>query len=178
MRENEAAAETFGISPLRAKLTGFALSGAVAAFAGGLFAYNLRLYTSVSFEPTRSIEVFTMGVIGGLGTLAGGVIGALYLKGMQWFLPGEWVFFASGVGVLAVLLVIPSGIGGLIFRGRDLWLRWVARRKGLIVPSLLADIAPTAAEEAEVLGTEPAATQPDAEIDSEPEPGAVVGGST
>jgi branched-chain amino acid transport system permease protein len=132
----------------------------VAAFAGGLFAYNLRIYTAVSFEPSRSIEVFTMAVIGGLGTLAGGVIGALYLKGMQWFLPGEWVFFASGVGVLVVLLIVPSGIGGLLFRIRDHWLRWVARRKNLIVPSLLADVAPTLAEEAEVLGTDaPAPTE-------------------
>jgi ABC-type branched-subunit amino acid transport system permease subunit len=154
LRENEPAGQTFGISPLRAKLTGFALSGGVAAFAGGLFAYNLRLYTATSFAPERSIEVFTMAVIGGLGTLAGGVIGAVYLKGMQWFLPREWQIFASGVGVLFVLLVVPSGIGGLLFRIRDLWLRWVARRRGLIVPSLLADVAPTRSEEAEVLGTE------------------------
>ena len=156
LRENEPASQTFGISPLRAKLTGFALSGGVAALAGGLFAYNLRLYTASEFAPDRSIEVFTMAVIGGLGSLAGGVIGAVYLKGMEWFLPREWQIFASGVGVLFVLLVIPSGIGGLLFRVRDLWLRWVARRRGLIVPSLLADVAPTRSEEAEVLGTAPA----------------------
>ncbi|MEZ5167264.1 MAG: hypothetical protein R2695_12550 [Acidimicrobiales bacterium] len=160
LRENEQAAQTYGISPLRVKLTGFALSGAVAAFAGGLFAYNLGVYTPLSFEPSDSIEVFTMAVIGGLGTLAGGVIGALYLKGLEWFLPGEWVFFASGVGVLAVLLVIPSGVGGLLFRIRDEWLRWVARRQGLIVPSLLADVAPTREQEADLLTAEEPATNP------------------
>lgn len=153
LRENEAAGQTFGISPLRAKLTGFALSGAVAALAGGLFAYNLRIYTADSFAPFSSIEVFTMAVIGGLGSLAGGVIGAIYLKGAEWFLPGDWVFFASGVGVLVVLLIVPMGLGGLLFRLRDEWLRWVARRRGLIVPSLLADVAPTRDEEASVLGT-------------------------
>jgi len=170
LRENESAAQTFGISPLRAKLTGFAMSGAIAAIAGGLFAYNLRIYTAVSFEPGRSIEVFVMGVIGGLGSLAGGVIGALYLKGLQWFLPAQWVFFASGVGVLFVLLIIPSGIGGLLFRLRDQWLRWVAKRKQIIVPSLLADVAPTRAEEAAVLGTDlPDDAAPD------PQPDAAVG---
>jgi branched-chain amino acid transport system permease protein len=152
LRENEAAAQTFGISPLRAKLTGFALSGAVAAFAGGLFAYTLKTYTAASFAPDDSIEVFVMGVIGGLGSLSGGVIGAVYLQGMGWFLPGEWVFFASGVGVLVVLLVVPSGIGGLLFWLRDRWLRWVAASHDIIVPSLLADVAPTRAEEAAVLG--------------------------
>ncbi len=152
LRENEAATQIYGISPLRAKLTGFALSGSVAAFAGGLFAYNLRIYTASSFEPGDSIEVFVMGVIGGLGSLAGGVIGAVYLQGMGWFLPGEWVFFASGVGVLIVLLVVPSGIGGLFFWVRDQWLRWVAARRGIVVPSLLADVAPTRTEEDAVLG--------------------------
>jgi branched-chain amino acid transport system permease protein len=170
LRENESAAQTFGISPLRAKLTGFAMSGAIAAIAGGLFAYNLRIYTAVSFEPGRSIEVFVMAVIGGLGSLAGGVIGALYLKGIQWFLPAEWVFFASGVGVLVVLLIIPSGIGGLLFRIRDQWLRWVAKRKKIIVPSLLADVAPTRAEEAAVLGTDLAD-----EAKPDPQPGIATG---
>ncbi|MEQ8839357.1 MAG: ABC transporter permease [Acidimicrobiales bacterium] len=151
LRENEAAAQTFGISPLRAKLTGFALSGAVAAFAGGLFAYTLKIYTASSFEPNDSIEVFVMGVIGGLGSLSGGLIGAIYLQGLGWFLPGEWVFFATGVGVLVVLLVIPSGIGGLFFWLRDQWLRSIAKQRNIIVPSLLADVAPTKAEEAAVL---------------------------
>jgi branched-chain amino acid transport system permease protein len=167
LRENEAATQTFGISPLRAKLTGFALSGAVAALAGGLFAYNLRIYTASSFEPGDSIEVFVMGVIGGLGSLAGGVIGAVYLQGMGWFLPGEWVFFASGVGVLIVLLVVPSGIGGLFFWVRDQWLRWVATRRGIVVPSLLADVAPSRAEEAAVLG---GSAVPDDSADPEMEP--------
>ena len=147
LRENEQATQTYGVSTLWAKLTGFALSGAVAAFAGGLFAYHQHAFDPVSYAPARSIDVFTMGVIGGLGTLAGGVFGAVYLRGIRWFLPGEWVFLASGAGVMLVLLVVPSGIGGLVFRLRDLWLRWVARRRGLIVPSLLADVQPTAAEE-------------------------------
>ncbi|MFT5203728.1 MAG: branched-chain amino acid transport system permease protein [Candidatus Aldehydirespiratoraceae bacterium] len=170
LRENESAAQTFGISPLRAKLTGFAMSGAIAAIAGGLFAYNLRIYTAVSFQPDDSIEVFVMAVIGGLGSLAGGVIGALYLKGLQWFLPAEWVFFASGVGVLVVLLIIPSGIGGLLFRIRDQWLRWVAKRKKIIVPSLLADVAPTRVEEAAV----PVTDLTD-EATADPQPGTTAG---
>ena len=41
--------------------------------------------------------------------------------------------------MLFVLLVIPGGIGSVLFRVRDEFLRWVARRRGLIVPSLLAD---------------------------------------
>ena len=64
--------------------------------AGGLFAYDQHAFDPRSFEPVDSISVFTMGVIGGLGTLAGGVFGAVYLKSLGWFLPAEWRFFASG----------------------------------------------------------------------------------
>jgi hypothetical protein len=42
--------------------------------------------------------------------------------------------------VLVVLWVLPGGLGGLFYRLRDHGLRWVARRRGLVVPSLLADV--------------------------------------
>ena len=43
--------------------------------------------------------------------------------------------------MLLVLLIIPGGLGDLVYRLRDGWLRWVARRHGIVVPSLLADVA-------------------------------------
>jgi branched-chain amino acid transport system permease protein len=142
LRENEAAAQAFGVSPTRAKLTAFAISGAVAAFAGGLLAYHQNAFDPVSYTPFSSIAVFTVAVVGGLGTLLGGVLGALYFLGGRWFLPGDWAILASGLGVLVVLLVLPSGLGGLVFDLRDGWLRWVARRHGVHSPSLVADSMP------------------------------------
>ncbi len=60
-------------------------------------------------------------------------------------LPGpQWQSLASALGVLLVLMIIPGGIGDVVYRGRDAALRWVAQRRGLIVPSLLADIRPPA----------------------------------
>jgi hypothetical protein len=44
--------------------------------------------------------------------------------------------------VLFVLMVLPGGLAGLVYRVRDLWLRSVARRHGVIVPSLVADVGP------------------------------------
>ncbi|QYG92742.1 ABC transporter permease [Iamia sp. SCSIO 61187] len=139
IRENERAAEAYGVSPTRAKLTAFALSGAIAAFAGGLFVHHQQSFGSGPYDPGQNFAVFTMAVIGGIGSIPGAVLGAVYLRGTQWFLPNEWQVVATGAGVLLVLLVLPTGLGGLLFQLRDGWLRSVVRRRGLHVPSLVGD---------------------------------------
>ena len=67
------------------------------------------------------------------------MIGAIYLEGGFFLLPGNWRFFSSSIGVLFVLLVIPGGLGSLVYKVRDLWLRWVAERNEILVPSMIAD---------------------------------------
>jgi branched-chain amino acid transport system permease protein len=139
LRENERATQAYGISAVRAKLTAFAISGFVAAVAGALYVHHQQSYDFESFNPQLSIVMFTAAVIGGLGSLTGGVLGAIYLEGGYFLLPGNWRFFSSSVGVLFVLLVIPGGLGSLVYRLRDMWLRWVADRNQILVPSMIAD---------------------------------------
>jgi branched-chain amino acid transport system permease protein len=142
LRENERGAQAFGVNVVRAKLTAFALSGFLAAFAGCLLVHLLQAFSPAVYGVDNSFLVFTTAVVGGLGSLLGAALGALYLQGGQWFLPGaRWQNLASAVGVLLVLLIIPGGLGDLVYRVRDNWLRWVARRHDIIVPSLLADVA-------------------------------------
>jgi branched-chain amino acid transport system permease protein len=93
-----------------------------------------------TYAPDQSFVIFTAAVVGGLGSLLGAALGSLYLEGAQWWLPGpQWQTLASAVGVLLVLMIIPGGIGDVVFRVRDAGLRWIASRWGLIVPSLVAD---------------------------------------
>jgi len=139
MRENERGAQSYGVSVTRAKLTAFAISGFVSAVAGAVFIHHQQAFDEGAMGPGLSITMFTAAVIGGLGSLTGGVIGAIYIEGSFFLLPSDWRFFSSALGVLFVLLVLPGGIGSVLFRIRDEYLRWVARRRGLIVPSLLAD---------------------------------------
>jgi branched-chain amino acid transport system permease protein len=141
LRENERAAQSYGISLARAKLTAFALSGFFAAVAGALLVHVTQRFTAAEYGAGASFAVFTSTVVGGLGSLTGGLIGALFSRGGTWFLQGNWQLLPSAIGVLAVLLALPSGLGGAFFRVRDGWLRSVARRNGIIVPSLLADVA-------------------------------------
>jgi branched-chain amino acid transport system permease protein len=150
LRENERAAAAYGIDPVRAKLTAFALSGAIAAFAGCLFVHHQQAFGVGPYDPGQNLAVFTMVIIGGVGSLPGAILGALYLRGTQWFLPADWQFLATGAGALLVLVVAPYGLGGLASRLRDQGLRAVAKRRAIDVPSLTADSrrpkAPPAAE--------------------------------
>jgi branched-chain amino acid transport system permease protein len=142
LRDNEASAQSFGVDTVRAKLTAFVMSGIIAGVAGALLVHLTRAFEPESYSPGASLVVFTTAVIGGLGSLTGALIGALYVRGSQWFLADAWQqFFSSAVGVLLVLLIAPGGLGGLLLRVRDGWLRRVARRRDLVVPSLLADTA-------------------------------------
>lgn len=141
MRDNERGAQAFGINVTRAKLTSFALSGFVAAMAGGLLVHHQQVFSPGLIAPEQNLLVFTAAVVGGLGSLVGAVLGAVFLQGGGWFLPTEFQLLATGAGVLIVLLVLPGGLGGLVYRVRDLWLRSVARRNGVTSASLLADTA-------------------------------------
>jgi ABC-type branched-subunit amino acid transport system permease subunit len=139
MRDNERGAQAYGLNATRVRLVAFALSGALAALAGALFAHHQQAIGVQPYEPFESLIVFTMVIIGGVTTPAGAVIGALYLQGSAWFLPTEWQFFASGVGVMFVLLVLPGGIGGLLYRLRDRWLAHVAVRHHVDAPGFVPD---------------------------------------
>ncbi len=158
LRENERGAVAYGIDPLRARLTAVGLSGALAAWAGAVFAHHQQAIDLSSYQPGQNLAVFVMVVIGGIASVPGALLGALYLRGTDWFLTGEWRVLATGAGVLAVLLVLPGGLGGMLTRLRDAWLRAVARRhqldvvgltRGGLPPSGLAD--PTPVPESPVL---------------------------
>jgi ABC-type branched-subunit amino acid transport system ATPase component/ABC-type branched-subunit amino acid transport system permease subunit len=151
VRENEAAAESFGISARNVTLTAFAMSGFLAAFAGGLFVHHQTGLSPGPYVPAQSLQVFAMAVIGGLGSLPGAVLGATYVQGVDYFYRGpELRFVLSGGVLLVTLMVFPGGIGAGLADLRDWWLRRVARRHGIVVPSLLADVAMPGPEAAPV----------------------------
>jgi len=136
-RDNEAAAAAFGVNITRAKLTAFAASGFLAAFAGGLHVHQQQSLGITAYQPEESLRVFTMVVIGGLGSLPGALVGSAYVQGLDSFrgvfpraLQPFVALLGTGLGGLVVLTVLPGGLGGVIYSGRDQALRWAARRRG------------------------------------------------
>ena len=74
--------------------------------------------------------MFTAGVVGGLGSLFGGVLGAVYLRGTQWFITEPaWQFLSSAVGVLLVLLILPGGLASLVIKLRDRLVGYIVARR-------------------------------------------------
>ncbi|MCB0978912.1 MAG: ABC transporter permease [Acidimicrobiales bacterium] len=140
-RDNEAGATAYSIGVTRAKLTAFALSGFLAAVAGCLLVHVNQAYTEQGFVAADSLSVFTAAVVGGLGSWIGPVLGSVFLSGGNFYLQERWRLLPTAIGVLGVLLVLPGGLADLVFRGRDALLRRLARKKEIVVPSLLADTA-------------------------------------
>lgn len=141
MRDNEVHAQAFGMRLVRGKLGAFAISGFLAALAGVLFAYNQQTLRHDNFVPETSLVIFSMVVIGGMGSLAGAFLGAAYVGVIQFYLPAELQLFATGFGLLILLLVFPGGLGQVFYGMRDRLLRDVAARRDIVVPSLIADKA-------------------------------------
>ncbi len=142
LRENEAGAQAFALRPVRLRLAAFSISGFLAAVAGVLLVHHQQAYDPSTYAPFLGFVVFTMVVIGGLGSVSGVVLGAVYLQATYYFAqqqdvidPGIFRLLSSSLGVLLVLMILPGGLGALVYRVRDAALRAVARRRGLVVPS-------------------------------------------
>ena len=125
VRDNEVGAAAMGIRVARTKLTAFAISGFLAGMAGVAFAYAQERFSTTSFDPLESIAIVAMVVIGGMGSIRGAVLGAVYLLGIPAaFGHGELAqFLTGGIGLTVFILYLPSGLGGVLDRAGDLAVR-------------------------------------------------------
>lgn len=130
VREDEEAARASGVSPLPHKLFALALSALFAGLAGGVFAYHqISFYPQAAFGLHWTFDGLLIAFVGGLGTVAGPVIGALFYVALR-----EWLAatFASlnlmvfGVLFIVVVLVLP---GGLVEVGHRIRSRLARRRE-------------------------------------------------
>ncbi|HUR49335.1 MAG TPA: ABC transporter permease [Acidimicrobiales bacterium] len=143
VRDNPRLLQAYGVNLARTRLAAFAISGFIAAIGGALFAYQFGQIDPDAFLPQQSVAIFLMTVIGGASSLTGAVLGAVYVLGIPLLPVLRDVQFiellTSGFGVLLILMALPGGLIEGLYRLRDGWLRRVAERQGIHVPSLVAD---------------------------------------
>ena len=127
VREDEAAAEASGVGALRHKLLALVVSTALAGLAGGAFAYyHVSYYPQNTFSPAWTFDAVLMSYIGGVGTIHGPVLGALFYVILREVLALRWVEFhliIFGARFMGVVLFLPGGLVEAWQRGREMFSR-------------------------------------------------------
>ena len=129
IREDELGAEMRGIATTRLKVAVFSFAGTSTGLFGGLWAYqNTFVDPDIAFTEVRTIDAIMGTLLGGLGTVAGPVVGSVALYGLRealWANLLDYHLVAQGVLLILVVLFLPRGIVGLFDRRgwsvRRLW---------------------------------------------------------
>jgi branched-chain amino acid transport system permease protein len=82
IRDSEVSAQSMGIHLARYKTMSFAISAALAGIGGALYAHKLQFISPDQFDSLQSIDLLLMVVIGGLGSVHGAFLGAIFLISM------------------------------------------------------------------------------------------------
>lgn len=124
VREDEAAAEASGVGALRHKLLALALSTALVGLTGGAYAYyHVSYYPQHAFSPAWTFDAVLISFIGGVGTLHGPILGALFYVILKEFLALRLVevhLLIFGVLFILVVLFLPGGLVEAWSRARRL----------------------------------------------------------
>jgi branched-chain amino acid transport system permease protein len=115
-KSNEARARAVGFSPYRYKLVAFVIAGAMCGVAGALLVNHTEYLTPEFMHWTRSGEIMFMVILGGMGTLAGPVLGAVVLLLLEDLLSGFTVHWQIILGPFLVLVVLfaKRGLFGIV----------------------------------------------------------------
>lgn len=141
IRDRDISAEVLGISLLRYKLMSFAISSFYAGVAGGMWAYFFRVVTPESFPFVYSIFFLAAIIVGGMGTILGGILGAVFMTlvpellrfGIDWLtpvLPNAAAMLSPvrtivfGLLIVGFLIFEPKGLAEIVQRSRRYFHLW------------------------------------------------------
>ncbi|MEX2519277.1 MAG: branched-chain amino acid ABC transporter permease [Paracoccaceae bacterium] len=144
IRDKDISAEVLGIPLLRYKLMSFSVAAFYAGVAGGLWAYFFRVVTPESFPLLTSIFLLAAIIVGGMGTIIGGILGAAFMTlapellrfAMEWLTPiapNAAAFLSPvrtivfGALIVGFLVFEPQGLAEIIQRIRRFFRLWPFR---------------------------------------------------
>lgn len=118
IREDEVGAEMRGINTTLHKITAFWIAAFLSGLVGGMWAFqNTFIDPDIVFFESRTVELVMMTMLGGLGTVAGPVIGAAliyWLRDVVWANFLQFHLIAQGVLLILIVLFVPEGIMGTL----------------------------------------------------------------
>ena len=144
IRDRDISAEVLGIPLLRYKLMSFAIASFYAGVAGGLWAYFFRVVTPDSFPFMASVFLLAAIIVGGMGTIIGGILGAAFMTLapellrfiVEWaspFVPNAATLLSPvrtivfGLLIIGFLVFEPQGLAEIIQRVRRFFRLWPFR---------------------------------------------------
>jgi branched-chain amino acid transport system permease protein len=129
VHDSEVAARVMGVNARLLKVQVFALSAVISSLAGSLYAHTMTFISPVSFGFNFSVELLTMVVIGGLGSVYGSFLGAALLTLLPELLRGaqDYDIIIYGGLLMVMVMFMP---GGLVRGIPDLFRRVVRMRRG------------------------------------------------
>lgn len=131
VRDNAHSAAAYTVSPAREKLQAFALAGGMAAFGGALLGALLSTISiNEVFTVGDSLQAVSIAVIGGVGSVAGPILGSLWVVGLPAFWPSSTLvpLLTSSIGLLLLLMYFPGGLVQIGYSVRDALFAWLDRR--------------------------------------------------
>lgn len=121
IRDSEVAASSLGVNIAKYKTIAFAISAAYAGAAGCLWAYLMRQVYPQQFGMSVSLNLLAMVVIGGLGSVWGAVIGAMFMVLLPEYMKAIPIingsFIATGIFLILIVRFCPNGVVYLIQKG-------------------------------------------------------------
>ena len=133
VRDNEDMAAASTVPPGRQKLAAFAVAGGMAALTGALFVIvQPSLSPSTQFAPANSLRVVVIAIVGGLGSVAGPILGSMWILGIERLVPEQLrdlqQLLTSNIGLLVLLMYLPGGLLQIVYSIRDRLLGVADRR--------------------------------------------------
>ncbi len=115
IREDEIASDLMGVNTRHVKIIAFVVSSFFAGVAGGLFAHALQFINPRMFDILKSTDVLIMVYLGGIGSIAGSVLGAvIYTLLLEILRPlGVWRMVFMPLMLVLLMIYRPRGIMGL-----------------------------------------------------------------
>ncbi len=131
IRDSEISAQSMGIHLAYYKTLSFAISAALAGIGGALYAHMIRFLSPDQFNIIQSIDLLLMVVIGGLGSVHGAFLGAIFLIGMPQAISAFKDVLPEAIGNAPGLKAVIYGavlIAFVLFEPMGLYGRWLKVR--------------------------------------------------